>query len=241
MELAKVTQRLKRMATEASLSMSDREGADLIRRVRAEQLTYLDSEALSDLRQRAKGLSAGIPGGIIEAGCALGGSAIVLARSKEHSRDLFIYDVFGMIPAPTEKDGSDVKERYDVIASGKSEGIGSDKYYGYEPDLLAKVEENFERFDVPFAANSVHLVKGLFEETMHPSGPIALAHIDGDWYDSVKVCLDRIWPFLSKGGALVIDDYYTWSGCRSAVDDFLITAQNCHVERGFARLHLVKI
>jgi hypothetical protein len=50
--------------------------------------------------------------------------------------------------------------------------------------------------------------------------PVALAHIDGDWYESVMTCLQRIEPHLSEEGILVIDDYDAWSGCRTAVDEY---------------------
>ena len=40
----------------------------------------------------------------------------------------YIYDVFGMIPAPSEEDGEDVYKRYEVIVSGKSKGIKDNKW-----------------------------------------------------------------------------------------------------------------
>ncbi len=104
---------------------------------------------------------------------------------------------------------------------GQSKGIQDDPYYGYDPGLLGTVKGNFRRFGIDLAASHVELVQGLFEDTIHPRGPVALAHIDGDWYDSVAVCLARIWPVLTPGGVIVIDDYDDWSGCRRAVDDFL--------------------
>ena len=220
--------------------LADREGRKLIDQVQAEKLTYLECEALWDLRQRAQSAEArGIPGAIVEAGCALGGSAIVLARSKAQDREMYVYDVFGMIPPPDDRDGDDVKQRYATIVAGASEGIGGQKYYGYESDLLAKVEANFDRFAVSPATHNIHLVKGLFHETLYPDWSVALAHIDGDWYESVKVCLDRLWPIMSKGGVIVVDDYDAWTGCRRAVYEFISTATDCTVERR-TRLQLIK-
>lgn len=83
------------------------------------------------------------------------------------------------------------------------------------------------------------LIEGLFEDTIRPSTPVALAHIDGDWYESVKVCLERIWPALPPGGVMVVDDYDAWSGCRTAVDEFLSGRPDCRVER-WSRLHLIR-
>ena len=195
-------------AAERVARARDREGRKLITQVRDEKLTYLESEALWDLRQRAKNAELqGIPGAIVEAGCALGGSAIVLARSKSPDRDMYVYDVFGMIPPPGDRDGDDVKQRYATIVGGASEGIGGQRYYGYESDLLAKVEANFDRFAVSPPAHNIHFVRGSFRRRCDPDWPVALAHIDGDWYESVKVCLDRLWPAMSKGGVIVVDDY----------------------------------
>jgi asparagine synthase (glutamine-hydrolysing) len=63
----------------------------------------------------------------IEAGCALGGSAILLATVKNRRRPLHLFDVFGMIPAPTAEDTQEVHDRYRTIVEGKSSGIGGGK------------------------------------------------------------------------------------------------------------------
>src|SRR5439155_425231 len=105
----------------------------IIRAVRAQGLTYLSEADLKDLHDRVAEVERrGLPGIFIEAGCAAGGSAIVLAAAKAKSRPLFVYDVFGMIPQPSARDGQDVHARYQVIQSGQSRGIRGKKYYGYE-------------------------------------------------------------------------------------------------------------
>ena len=87
--------------------------------------------------------------------------------------------------------------------------------------------------------HNVELVKGLFEDTIDIEQPVALAHLDGDWYDSTMVCLERIAPRLSPGGRLVVDDYYSWSGCQRAVDDYFKgRSEFCLLER--AKLHVVR-
>lgn len=225
---------------EAAASRRDPEGMNLVRRVRQERLTFLEPRALLDLRQRVREVEErGLAGSIVEAGCALGGSAIVLAASKAPSRTLSVHDVFGMIPPPSDRDGDDVKARYAEIASGKAEGFGGDVYYGYQADLRDTVAASFARFGYPPEASNILLVEGLFEDTIRPDGPVALGHIDGDWYESVKVCLERLWPALVPGGVLVIDDYEGWSGCRTAVDEFVARSTDVQREQR-ARLHLVK-
>lgn len=69
----------------------------------------------------------------------------------------------------------------------------------------------------------VHIVKGWFQDTFAtveiPN--IALLHIDADWYQSVKLALERFYAHVSPGGFIVFDDYGFWEGCRKAVDEFL--------------------
>ncbi len=194
---------------------------ELIREVRRRRLTYLDRYALLELAEVVRDADRRrLDGALLEAGCALGGSAIVLARSRARHTPLYVHDVFGMIPSPSEEDGEDIHQRYQEIVDGKSRGLGGDRYYGYEEDLLARVQGNMEAFGLSLESDHIRLVKGLFEDTLTGDFPVAVAHIDCDWYQSVKTCLERIWPRLVPGGTLVIDDYYHWSGCRRAVDEY---------------------
>jgi hypothetical protein len=214
----------------------------IVGRVKRQRLTYLPVGALNDLFEAAVAADREArPGVFLEAGCALGGSAIVLARAKERTRPLLVYDVFGMIPAPTEADGEDVQSRYETIKSGRSPGLGGDTYYGYEPDLMAKVRQAFERFDLPLDESAVSLIQGLFEDTIVGDDPVAVAHIDGDWYESVRTCLDRIGPRLVPGGVMVIDDYFMWSGCQRAVDEFLASHGDDYRTVRRTRLHIERV
>jgi hypothetical protein len=53
--------------------------------------------------------------------------------------------------------------------------------------------------------------------------PIAFAHIDCDWHDSVAICIERISKMMSPGGVMLFDDYHSFEGCRRAVDAWLAT------------------
>ena len=214
----------------------------VITEVRAKKLTYLPVGALNDLYEAAVRADAEQrPGILLEAGCALGGSAIVLAQAKHPDRPLHVHDVFGMIPPPTDQDGEDIHARYEKITSGQATGIGGNTYYGYENGLMEKVAGTFTEFDLAPDANAVSLVKGLFQDTIIGDEPVALAHIDGDWYESVRTCLDRIGPRLPSGGVMVIDDYYYWSGCRTAVDEFLADHPDAYRTERRTRLHIEKV
>lgn len=217
--------------------------AAVIDEVREQRLTFLTRENLIDLSEVVIDADrCGVPGTVVEAGTALGGSAIVLGRSKEKDRPLWIFDSFGMMPPPTDKDGPDVHQRYEVIASGESPGLGEDLYYGYHDDLLGEVTESFREFDIEPDDEAVTFVKGYYEQTMPGSirFPVAVAHIDCDWYESVMICLREIEPQLVVGGRFVIDDYQSWSGCKSAVDEFFDGKEN-YWWKHRSRLHLVKL
>ena len=127
----------------------------VIEAVRAEHLSYLDEPSLRTLAATVEQLEAdGIPGLIVEAGTALGGSAITLAAAKSPERPMRVYDVFGMIPPPSDRDGADVHRRYATIKAGGSKGIAGDTYYGYRDDLLGEVTRSFARHGVPVDVNA---------------------------------------------------------------------------------------
>ena len=65
------------------------------------------------------------------------------------------------------------------------------------------------------------------------------AHLDGDWYESTMVCLERIAPLLAPGGRIVLDDYDAWSGCRNAVDEYFSDTEGFRFERR-AKVHVVR-
>lgn len=213
----------------------------VIEAVRAEHLSYIRQPGLRTLAKMVINLDRkGIAGLIVETGTALGGSAIVMATAKSPDRAMKIYDVFGMIPPPSDRDGEDVIRRYETIVSGASEGLGGEQYYGYRSDVLGEVVASFARHGVPTKENNVELVQGLFEETLDLHEPVALAHLDGDWYESTMTCLTRITPLLSRGGRLVIDDYEAWSGCRTAVDEYFAGRTGFRFERR-GKLHIVRL
>lgn len=185
------------------------------------KLTYLSKKALNQLSSCVKTIDKDkIPGIIIETGCALGGSAILIALQKTKQRNFKVYDSFGMMPEPSVFDEKDIHDRFAIIKGGESKGIGDDLYYGYESNLLQKVKFNFSQFGLDINAESIDLIKGFYEEVLIVNEPVALAHIDCDWYESVKVSLERITPHLVKGGFLIIDDYYRYSGCNRAVNEY---------------------
>jgi asparagine synthase (glutamine-hydrolysing) len=234
----KITARLH----EYAFTLKYKKVATIVRKVIHEHLSYLDMSALYDLAQVAiNNEKKRIDGAIIEAGCALGGSAITLASAKSKNRMFFVYDAFGMIPPPSEEDGPDVHERYKVIVSGKSTGIGGHLYYGYRKNIYDEVLQSFVDFGLEAGENNIYLKRGLFQDTLKVESTVSLAHVDCDWHDSVLTCLNRIEPYLARGGTLIIDDYHSWSGCRKAVHEYFENKdRNDYTFINKTALHIVK-
>jgi asparagine synthase (glutamine-hydrolysing) len=209
----------------------------LARRVLEEDLTYLGPRKLLRIERCLADLDRdGVPGCFVETGVALGGSGIVIA-SHAGERGFHGYDVFGMIPPPGPDDPPEVHERYRVIASGESRGIGGGEYYGYRDDLYEQVVAAFAAHGLEVDGRARSLHRGLFEDTLRLDEPVAFAHIDCDWYEPVTLCLERLHPLLSPGGYLIADDYFDWEGARRACDEFL--AAHADLERVHERGHLI--
>jgi hypothetical protein len=150
----------------------------------------------------------GIAGDFVECGCARGGSAAMVALTQKSlgvRRPLWLFDTFEGLPAPTNDDPDrEIADVYTGTCIGELEQV---------QQFLASLQ----------VGDNVNYVKGLFQDTMGKSGPesIALLHIDGDWYDSVKTCLDHLYDCVTPGGIIQFDDYGYWKGARKAIDEFL--------------------
>jgi asparagine synthase (glutamine-hydrolysing) len=194
------------------------------RGVRDNRLTYLTPAKLRSLEAVLRRIGRdGIMGDFLELGVALGGSAILIASRCPPDYCFHGYDLFGTIPPPGPEDDERSHRRYEEIRSGKSNGIGGDTYYGYLDDLYGRVCRSFAAFGIEVDGGRVVLHKGLFEETLDPADPrpVAFAHIDCDWYDPVRYCLEALSDRLTPGAFIVLDDYNDYGGCRKAVDEYL--------------------
>lgn len=184
------------------------------------KFTYLGKDKLHNIEDVTKKiLKYNIQGSLIECGVAGGGSALVISNILRGKRKLFLYDVFGLIPPPGVNASGFEKKRFEEIMKGESKGIKGDMYYGYQQDLKSLIVSRFKKMRLE--TKDIVFNVGLFQETLFPKSKIALAHIDCDWYDSTKVCLERVSPFLSEGGFFIIDDYNTYEGCKVATDEFM--------------------
>ena len=75
-----------------------------------------------------------------------------------------------------------------------------------------------------YPKEKIHLIKGKVEDTIPEQAPqnISILRLDTDWYESTKHELQNLFPRLSSGGVIIIDDYGYWSGAKKAVDEYFL-------------------
>ena len=142
-------------------------------------------------------------GAFVECGVHKGGASVLMALNSE-DRVTWMFDSFEGMPPPTDEDGPKAPDW-----TGKTAAIEQ-----YLKSLL---------WDYEIPKNKVRIVKGWFKDTIPKAnlGQIAILRLDGDWYESTKVCLENLYDKVSFGGYIIIDDYGHWEGCRKAVDEFI--------------------
>jgi hypothetical protein len=161
-----------------------------------------------------------LPGAVVECGVWRGGSmmavALTLLRLGKTDRELYLYDTFSGMTAPTDEDTKKSGERAaDLLAE---EGEDSDIW------AIASLDEVREAvLSVGYPEERIHFVQGPVEERLpeHAPAEIALLRLDTDWYASTKHELVHLYPRLARGGVLILDDYGYWQGARRAVDEYV--------------------
>jgi O-methyltransferase len=153
----------------------------------------------------------GVPGDLIETGVWRGGASIfmraVLRALGDTERTVWVADSFQGLPKPDES-------RYPADAGDR---------HWREPTLavpLEQVKANFAKYGL--LDDQVRFLVGWFHETL-PSAPIerlAVIRLDGDMYESTIVALRALYPKLSPGGYVIVDDWGAIPACRRAVEDF---------------------
>ena len=152
-----------------------------------------------------------IPGDFIETGVWRGGATIfmkgALKAYRIKNRNVWVADSFAGLPPPNS-------ELYPL-------DTGSD-LYTKEPLRVSveQVKKNFEKYHL--YDEQVIFLKGWFKDTL-PSAQIeslAVLRLDGDMYESTMDALVNLYPKLSKGGYIIIDDWGVIEACNRAVDDY---------------------
>ena len=170
-----------------------------------------------------------VDGSLVECGLWKGGSsmamALTLKKLNAENRDLYLYDTFSGMSAP-----SDVDVSFKGIAAHQK--YSNTKISEDASDwCLAPLEEVKKNvLSTGYKKEKVHFIKGKVEETIPKNIPkeIALLRLDTDWYESTKHELTHLFPLLKPNGVLIIDDYGHWEGVRKAMDEY-ISDNNIHI------------
>jgi hypothetical protein len=185
--------------------------------------TMTSPERLNALCHAAKYISTnGIEGDIVECGVWRGGSMLAVARvldtMDDWSRTLWMYDTFEGMSKPTEHD-LDIAgiSALDLLRKEKKSADSDIWCYA----SLQDVQQNMKRSAYPF--ERIRFIQGKVEETLNKTVPerIALLRLDTDWYESTRAEMEVLFPRLTRGGVLIIDDYGHWQGARKAIDEYL--------------------
>lgn len=166
-------------------------------------------ENLRELAQRV--IDEKIAGDFIETGVWRGGCCIllrgILAANAINDRKVYVVDSFEGLPAPKPD------------AFPHDEGLNLHLHEELAVSL-EQVQANFASYGL--LDEQVVFVKGLFQDTL-PSldaGPFALVRLDGDLYESTYVALEALYPKISPGGFVIIDDYGAVPACQAAVLEY---------------------
>lgn len=181
-------------------------------------------------RELERVLQAGVPGGVVEFGCYAGTTSLFIRRlldkySQSSQREFHVYDSFEGLPTKTTQDHN---------------AAGVD----FEAGRLYVSKADFTR-----AFRAAHLAmpvihKGWFNQLSEHDipDPIACAFLDGDFYQSIIDSLRLVWPCMTPGGTILIDDYKreTLPGVERAITDFFQGKQirSIHGEHNIAVIHL---
>jgi O-methyltransferase len=150
--------------------------------------SVIPPRVMKELADSARGAP---EGDFVEVGVYKGGSAAALAEvAREQGRRLFLFDTFCGIPfQDPQRDRHKVGDFGDTSLEAVQRAI---------PDAIC--------------------VKGIFPQSMIDGiGPIALAHIDCDQYQSVRDCCLTLAPLMRDGGIMIFDDCDALPGAAAAV------------------------
>ena len=143
--------------------------------------------------------------GVYRGGCVMA-MAYALMELGQH-RDLYLFDTFSGMTKPEEIDGVWPNQLWETER---------DWCYASLKDVQANLAST------GYPPEKLHYVVGPVEQTLPEQAPesLSLLRLDSDWYSSTRQELAHLFPRLSSGGILIIDDYHHWEGCRKAVDEY---------------------
>lgn len=154
-----------------------------------------------------------IEGDFVETGVWRGGVIILMAALLElngvSDKNIWAFDSFEGMPIPNP-------QAYPMDAKSRLHK---------QRILKASMEDvinNFKAYDI--GTERVHFVKGWFKDTIplykNEISKISLLRLDADYYESTILALEHLYPKVSVGGYVIIDDFNAFQYCKAAVLDY---------------------
>jgi len=147
----------------------------------------------------------------VECGVAKGG-CLAMMKFASGNNKVFGFDSFEGMPNITKEDLGDYNKSDPIFWIGKLNESGNNVYNTFN--------------SLNLNMKNVTLVKGYFKDTLQVQenidniGEIAVLRLDGDWYESTKICLEKLYDNVINGGVIIIDDYGHFLGAKTATDEF---------------------
>lgn len=177
--------------------------------------TQVSQRRQDSILQKAQALVADrVDGDFVECGVLDGGTAALLGfAARNDGRKIHLFDAWAGMPETVPQDGDGANKWVgDIVGSPRRVRA-----------VLHKVGAN---------PKNIVIHKGWFDDTLPVSGiqRIAFLHVDCDFYEPTKVVLETFVPLMVSGGWVQIDDYNSFEGCRVAVNEFLETRSDLHLQ-----------
>lgn len=174
--------------------------------------SMIGTKRMNNLRQLCERvLSDNIPGDLIETGVWRGGACImlraILKAYGDTTRKVYCADSFAGLPKAE-------RDKYPQETNAE--------LHQYKELAISReqVASNFDKYGL--LDEQVVFVEGFFADTLPKLSAerFALLRLDGDMYSSTIQALDALYPKLSPGGFIIVDDYNFVAACRNAVEDY---------------------
>jgi len=209
----------RKLASEMPVEFNDSERA-LFKFVKDNELSMTSNERLYATIMACKyAEDQNITGDFVECGVWRGGNSILAAGIFTAHRKILLFDTFDGMTEPTDIDHTtfgktSAKEKFNQrIQNGEEKWCYSS---------LDEVKDNFAKAGL--LSDRVKFVKGDVLKTLEDENnlpeKISVLRLDTDWYESTKKELEVLYPRLSIGGIIMIDDYGHWAGAKKAVDEY---------------------
>ena len=202
------------------LSNSDKE---IVRYVQKNKLSMASPQRLTATLMAVKHVcNSKIQGDFVECGVWRGGNIILLQKLNNLFQTNKIIYGFDTFEGMTEAGEFDI----DLRSIKSQELLKTTKKINNKKNIWAycDIETVNQNISKNFKEHTIKLIKGDVRNTLinnqNLPDKISILRLDTDFYDSTKIELEILYPKLSKGGYLIIDDYGHFNGCKKAVDEY---------------------